>query len=105
MTPIGSTYVAYGGWGYGGMQTREEGNKRAGADSVVVLDSETMEWEVPEVVNPNPMVHMYVDERANLVRWYRSHLLTLFVTQVRTFQYGRAGSDVCLRGLERETGD
>ena len=59
LTPLGPSYVLFGGWGYGGMQTREEGNKRSGADSVIVLDSERMQWSVPELINPNPMVHKY----------------------------------------------
>jgi len=66
MTPIGTGYVLSGGWGYGGMQTREEGNKRSGADSVIVLDSEKMTWAVPQQMNPNPMVHKYGHTSTNV---------------------------------------
>ena len=58
MTPLGTDYVLFGGWGYGGMQTREEGNKRAGANSVLVLDSENMKWTEPITENPNPISHL-----------------------------------------------
>jgi len=40
------------------MQTREEGNKRAGANSVLVLDSENMKWTEPITENPNPISHL-----------------------------------------------
>ena len=59
MTPLGALVMCcFGGWGYGGMQTREEGNKRAGANSVLVLDSENMKWTEPITENPNPISHL-----------------------------------------------
>ncbi|GMH54671.1 hypothetical protein TrLO_g10975 [Triparma laevis f. longispina] len=59
MTPIGNDYVVMGGWGYGGMQSREEGNKKPGANTIAVLDSDNMSWSVPQQLNPNPLVHKY----------------------------------------------
>ena len=41
------------------MQSRDSGNKQPNVASMAVLDKETMEWKVPETLNPNPFVHLY----------------------------------------------
>ena len=65
-TPIGNDYVVLGGWGYGGMQSREEGNKKPGANTMVVLDSDNMTWSIPEQINPNPLPHKYGHTAVNV---------------------------------------
>jgi host cell factor len=59
VTSINNNYVLFGGWGNGGMQSKDEGNKTANVASMVVLDSSTMEWKVPECLNPSPLMHLY----------------------------------------------
>jgi len=59
MTAVGGSYVLFGGWGVGGMQSSDEGNKTPGVASTVVLDADTMEWKVAECLNPNPLMYCY----------------------------------------------
>lgn len=57
-TVIGSQLIIYGGWGVGGLQTRGE-NSRAGAESVVVFDTERGVWRLPAWANGEPLPHKY----------------------------------------------
>jgi hypothetical protein len=36
-----------------------EGNTGKGVASIVVLDSDSMEWKSPDCLNPNPLTHLY----------------------------------------------
>ena len=55
---VGSRLIVYGGWGAGGIQGRQEGNRRAGADSAVCFDAERAEWYVSDDGGRMPQ-HLY----------------------------------------------
>ena len=63
-------YVLFGGWGYGGMQSPDEGNKKAGASSIFVLDrgeegqeqgetSREWTWTEPDRSGGGALTHKY----------------------------------------------